>query len=61
MSGLINRFKEGIPTPHLKARGAEDIHGKEMWLDNDDIRPLKMSDRTWNQWTYLTFCRYYWA
>lgn len=55
MSRLINRFRNGIPTPHLQAKGAENIHGKEMWLDNDDIRPLKLSDRTWNLTTYLVF------
>lgn len=55
MSGLIRRFRDGIPTPHLRAKGTDEVHGKEMWLDNDDIRPLKLADRTWNKWTYLTF------
>lgn len=27
------------------ATGAEDVHGKDAFLDNDDIRPLKLSDR----------------
>lgn len=54
-SSLARRFREGIPAPHLQASGAENVHGKERWLDNDDIRPLKLSDRTWNIWTYLTF------
>jgi nucleobase:cation symporter-1, NCS1 family len=54
-TGLVRRFREGIPTPHLQAKGAEDIHGAEKWLDNDDVRPLKLADRTWGVWTYLTF------
>jgi NCS1 family nucleobase:cation symporter-1 len=55
VSNLIRRFRESIPAPHLQAKGAENLHGEDMWLDNDDIRPLKLSDRTWNLWTYLTF------
>ncbi|TGO74934.1 hypothetical protein BELL_0246g00030 [Botrytis elliptica] len=35
--------------------GTANVHGKDNWLDNDDIRPLKLADRTWNVWTYLTF------
>ncbi|KAL3422402.1 permease C29B12.14c [Phlyctema vagabunda] len=54
-STLARRFRESIPAPHLQATGAEDVHGEDVWLDNDDIRPLKLSDRTWNLWTYLTF------
>ncbi|KAH8682952.1 putative uridine permease [Tricladium varicosporioides] len=54
-SGLIRRVREAIPRAHLKADGAKDVHGEDMWLDNDDIRPLKLADRTWNLWTYLTF------
>ncbi|KAH8771578.1 permease for cytosine/purines, uracil, thiamine, allantoin-domain-containing protein [Hyaloscypha sp. PMI_1271] len=54
-SSLIRRFREGIPAPHFQAKGAENVHGEDMWLDNDDIRPLKLADRTWNLWTYLTF------
>lgn len=54
-SSLIRRIKEGIPATHLKAKGAENVLGEDMWLDNDDIRPLKLADRTWNLWTYLTF------
>ncbi|KAK0115914.1 hypothetical protein ONS95_012956 [Cadophora gregata] len=54
-SSLIRRIKEGIPAPHLKAKGADDVDPADMWLDNDDIRPLKLQDRTWNLWTYLTF------
>lgn len=52
---LVGRLRKKIPSPHLKAKGAEDVHGEDMWLDNDDIRPLKLVDRTWNMWTYLTF------
>lgn len=37
------------------ARGAEDVHGANVWLDNDDLRPLKLKDRTWTAVTYLTF------
>lgn len=55
MVNLVRRFREGIPTPHLKAKGAENVHGEDQWLDNDDIRPLKLSDRTWGMGTYLTF------
>ncbi|KAL5319416.1 hypothetical protein ACEPPN_012468 [Leptodophora sp. 'Broadleaf-Isolate-01'] len=54
-SNVIRRIREGIPTPHLKAKGAEDVAPADKWLDNDDIRPLKLADRTWNLWTYLTF------
>ena len=55
MANLVRRFRESIPAPHLQAKGAENVRGEDMWLDNDDIRPLKLSDRTWNLWTYLTF------
>ncbi|TVY53643.1 putative permease [Lachnellula cervina] len=54
-NALIRRFRDGIPAPHLKAKGAGDVHGEDVWLDNDDIRPLKLVDRTWSMWTYLTF------
>lgn len=54
-SNLVRRIKGGIPAPHLQAKGAENVIGEDMWLDNDDIRPLKLADRTWNLWTYLTF------
>jgi len=36
-------------------KGAEDVPPADQWLDNDDIRPLKLEDRTWNLWTYLVF------
>lgn len=39
----------------LVAKGAEEIKGKDIWLDNDDLRPLKLKDRTWTQVTYFTF------
>lgn len=55
MASLIRRVRAVIPAPHLQAKGAEEVHGEDMWLDNDDIRPLKLADRTWNLWTYLTF------
>lgn len=35
--------------------GAENLTGKDVFLDNDDLRPLKLADRTWTKWTYLTF------
>lgn len=38
MSGLVNRIRNGIPRPHLHAAGTEKVKGKDMWLDNDDIR-----------------------
>lgn len=46
--GLFNR-------PTLVAKGAEEVKGKDIWLDNDDLRPLKLKDRTWTQVTYFTF------
>ena len=48
-SNLVRRIREVIPAPHLQAKGAENVRGEDMWLDNDDIRPLKLSDRTWNR------------
>ncbi|KIW49421.1 hypothetical protein PV05_11101 [Exophiala xenobiotica] len=41
--------------PHLVAEGAEEIKGKDIWLDNDDLRPLKLKDRTWTATTYFVF------
>jgi len=40
---------------HLAAAGAQDIKGKKLTLDNDDLRPLRLADRTWTYWTYFTF------
>lgn len=37
------------------AKGAKEVHGKNIWLDNDDLRPLKLKDRTWTSVTYFTF------
>ncbi|TVY68695.1 Uridine permease, partial [Lachnellula suecica] len=54
-STLIKRARNAIPAPSWTAKGAENMKGEDMWLDNDDIRPLKLADRTWNLWTYLTF------
>jgi NCS1 family nucleobase:cation symporter-1 len=51
-TGLVRRLKEGFGS----AKGAENVHGEDMWLDNDDIRPLKLEDRTWSLWTYLVLC-----
>ncbi|KAF4635571.1 hypothetical protein G7Y89_g2522 [Cudoniella acicularis] len=54
-SRIFKRIREGVPPPHLKAEGTENAHGEDVWLDNDDVRPLKLTDRTWNLWAYLTF------
>jgi cytosine/uracil/thiamine/allantoin permease len=37
------------------ASGTDGSHGKADFLENDDIRPLKLQDRTWGQVTYFTF------
>ena len=50
-SNLAKRLKGGLGP----AKGAKEVHGEDIWLDNDDIRPLKLEDRTWSLWTYLTF------
>lgn len=47
-------FAEGL-RKRLAARGAEEVDGRNVWLDNDDIRPLAIKDRTWSQKTYFTF------
>lgn len=44
-----------LSRPSLVAKGAEEVTGKDIWLDNDDLRPLKLKDRTWTQFTYFTF------
>lgn len=38
----------------LAAKGTEEIDGRNVWLDNDDIRPLAVKDRTWSQKAYFT-------
>jgi NCS1 family nucleobase:cation symporter-1 len=48
-------FSFAFRRPHLVAEGAEEIKGKDIWLDNDDLRPLKLKDRTWNATTYFVF------
>jgi NCS1 family nucleobase:cation symporter-1 len=46
----------GVSNHHsFVAKGAEGVNGKDALLINDDIRPLKLEDRTWGQLTYLTF------
>jgi NCS1 family nucleobase:cation symporter-1 len=45
-SNPIRRFRNVVPAPHLQAKGAENVRGEDMWLDNDDIRPLKLSDQS---------------
>lgn len=52
---LLQRVRDSLRNPHFEANGAENLHGEDKWLDNDDIRPLRLADRTWNLWTYLTF------
>ena len=39
----------------MVAEGAEDVKGKDIWLVNDDVKPLKLRDRTWTGLTYFTF------
>ena len=39
----------------LAAKGVEGVHGRDALLDNDDIRPLALKDRTWTTRTYFTF------
>ncbi|TDZ38997.1 Uridine permease [Colletotrichum trifolii] len=46
---LISRL--GVPA----AAGTSDLDGREALLSNDDIRPLKLADRTWTKYTYFTF------
>ncbi|KAJ9148927.1 NCS1 nucleoside transporter [Pleurostoma richardsiae] len=45
----------GLLKRSLVAHGAEEVHGKDAFLDNDDLRPLKLKDRTWTRVTYFTF------
>ncbi|TQN71105.1 Uracil permease [Colletotrichum shisoi] len=47
--GILNRLR--VP----QAAGASEVHGRDALLANDDLRPLKLADRTWTQWTYFTF------
>ncbi|KAH7363280.1 NCS1 nucleoside transporter [Plectosphaerella cucumerina] len=47
---MVAFFKKSII-----AAGAEGVHGKDALLDNDDLRPLKLADRTWTRWTYSIF------
>lgn len=44
-----------VARPFKTPAAAEGVHGKDMWLDNDDVRPLKLKDRTWTATTYFTF------
>lgn len=46
-----------IPSGRLQVSqetGSRDPEASRL-LDNDDLRPLKVKDRTWGFWTYLTF------
>lgn len=36
---------------HLKVAST----GNNIWLDNDDLRPLSLANRTWTKWTYNIF------
>ncbi|QSZ37658.1 hypothetical protein DSL72_008757 [Monilinia vaccinii-corymbosi] len=55
LSGLFGVLRQKFRNPHFEVQGTADVHGKDNWLGNDDIRPLKLADRTWSIWTYLTF------
>ncbi|KAF7879756.1 uncharacterized protein EAF02_007926 [Botrytis sinoallii] len=55
VSNLFGVLRRKLRNPHFEAKGTANVHGKDNWLDNDDIRPLKLADRTWNVLTYLTF------
>ncbi|KAJ6549826.1 NCS1 nucleoside transporter [Mycena capillaripes] len=48
--GIFQR-RAGVFKPHEK----ETSDNRDIWLDNDDIRPLKLADRTWTSGTYFTF------
>ncbi|PQE21565.1 NCS1 nucleoside transporter protein [Rutstroemia sp. NJR-2017a WRK4] len=52
---VFQRVRNTLRNPHLEARRTEVVRSSDRWLDNDDIRPLKLADRTWDVWTYLTF------
>ncbi|PQE13877.1 NCS1 nucleoside transporter protein [Rutstroemia sp. NJR-2017a BBW] len=52
---LFQRVRNTLRNPHLKARRADVVRVSDGWLDSDDIRPLRLADRTWDVWTYLTF------
>lgn len=54
-SNFFGALRQKLRNPHFEAKGTAHVHGKDNWLDNDDIRPLRLADRTWNIWTYLTF------
>lgn len=45
----------GFLKKHLVVKGAEEAKGLNALLDNDDIRPLALKDRTWTGYTYFTF------
>jgi cytosine/uracil/thiamine/allantoin permease len=40
---------------NLKRRFAVKGSQQNSWLDNDDIRPLALKDRTWSAKTYFVF------
>jgi nucleobase:cation symporter-1, NCS1 family len=48
--GLRSRVKQ-----RFAAKGTDGVEGRDQWLDNDDLRPLSVADRTWTQKTYFTF------
>lgn len=47
-------LKSGL-RQRLAVKGTDGVQGRDVWLDNDDIRPLSVEDRTWTQKTYFTF------
>ncbi|KAL8418025.1 hypothetical protein RB594_001581 [Gaeumannomyces avenae] len=48
----------GLPNLRLRVArppGANEVRGRDALLDNEDLRPLRLADRTWGFWTYCTF------
>ncbi|EJT80813.1 hypothetical protein GGTG_00807 [Gaeumannomyces tritici R3-111a-1] len=48
----------GLPKLRLRVArppGADEVRGRDALLDNEDLRPLRLADRTWGFWTYCTF------
>lgn len=45
----------GLSAGSLKSRLAVKGSQENEWLDNDDIRPLALKDRTWSVKTYFVF------
>ncbi|KAL8332660.1 hypothetical protein RB593_002762 [Gaeumannomyces tritici] len=48
----------GLPNLRLRVArppGADEVRGRDALLDNEDLRPLRLADRTWGFWTYCSF------